>query len=78
MILLLKVVGIVKSMYGNKYYSAIPAICEGGILVSDSQRKADLFNEYFVTEASIPFIDSTKLPSLTSCSLHTLALFYYS
>ena len=28
--------GIVKSMYGNKYYSAISAIYEGDILVSDS------------------------------------------
>ena len=27
--------GIVKSLYGNKCYSAIPAICEGSVLISD-------------------------------------------
>ena len=28
-----------KSMYGNKYYSAVPAISEDGILVSDPKKK---------------------------------------
>ena len=31
--------GIVKSMYGNKYYLAVPAISEDGILVSDPKKK---------------------------------------
>lgn len=56
--------GIVKSLYGNKYYPAIPAICEGDILVSDSKKKPDLFNDYFVSEARIPFMDSAEVPSL--------------
>ena len=46
--------GIVKSMYGNKFYSAVPVISEDGILVSDPKKKADLFNKYFASQASVP------------------------
>ena len=40
---------IVKSLYGNKCYSAIPAICEGDVFISDPKRKVNVFNEYFVS-----------------------------
>ena len=45
--------GIVKSLYGNKCYSAIPAICEGDVFISDPKRKVNVFNEYFVSQATL-------------------------
>lgn len=55
-------------MYGNIYYSAIPAISEGDILVSDPKEKADLFNQYFVSEASVSNLESAEIPPFCRCS----------
>ena len=38
---------IVKSMYGNECYSAIPAISEGDVFISDPKEKFNFFNDYF-------------------------------
>ena len=48
-------------------------ISEGDVLVSDSKEKADVFNEYLVSEASIPNMDSAEVPPLVSCSPNTLS-----
>ena len=56
--------GIVKSLYGNKCYSAIPAICEGNVLISDPKRKVNVFNEYFVSQATLSNNDSAEIPFL--------------
>ena len=56
--------GIVKSLYGNKCYSAIPAICEGNVLKSDPKRKVNVFNEYFVSQATLSNNDSAEIPFL--------------
>ena len=58
-------------MYGNKHYSAIPAIYDGDILVSNSKMKADL-----VSEARIPLMDSSEVPSPISRSPHTLHCYF--
>ena len=50
--------GIVKSLYGNKCYSAIPALCEGDVFISDPKRKLNVFNEYFVSQATLSNNDS--------------------
>ena len=34
-------------MYGNKCYSAIPAISEGDVFISDPKEKVNVFNDYF-------------------------------
>ena len=42
-----------KSVCGNKCYSAIPATCERHVLISGPKRKVNLFNEYFVSHATL-------------------------
>ena len=53
-----------KSLYGNKCYSAIPAICEGNVLISDPERNVNVFNEYFVSQATLSNSDSAEIPFL--------------
>ena len=46
--------GIVRSLYGyNKCYSAIPAICEGDVFMSDPKIEVNVFNDYFVSQATV-------------------------
>ena len=42
--------------YGNKCYLAIPAICEWDVLISDPKRKVNVFNEYFVSQATLTIL----------------------
>ena len=39
--------GIIKSLYGNKIHSNIPALLEGDRMITDAKEKATLFNDYF-------------------------------
>ena len=39
--------GIIKSLYGNKIHSNIPALLEGDWMITDAKEKATLFNDYF-------------------------------
>ena len=40
-------------MYGAKACAQIPPIKEGGIFISDPLKKAELFNNYFVTQSTL-------------------------
>ena len=63
---------IVKSMYGNKCYSAIPAIFEGDVCISDSKEKINVYNDYFVRQANLPNNDSVEIPFLPRLSSESL------
>lgn len=63
-----------KSLYGNKCYSAIPAICEGDVFISDPKRKVNVFNEYFVSQATLSNNDSAEIPFLPRWSPDSLSV----
>ena len=45
--------GVVKSIYGTKVCSTIPPLKENDIYVYDPKEKAKLFNDYFVSQATL-------------------------
>ena len=51
-----------KSTYGNKCHSAIPAICKGDVLISDPNDKENVFND----SAQNPE-RATSMTSMRSC-----------
>ena len=54
-----------KSMFGNKCYSAIPAISEGNVFIPDPKEKVNrFFYDYFVSQATVPNGDSAEIPFL--------------
>ena len=57
-----------KSMYGNKCHSAIQAISEGDVFISDSSEKVNVFNDYFVNQANLSNNDSAEIPFLPRLS----------
>ena len=63
-----------KSMYGNKCYSAIPAISSGDVFISDPNEKVNVFNDYFVSQASVPNNDSAEIPFLPRWSSDSLSV----
>ena len=63
-----------KSLYGNKCYSAIPAICEGNVLISDPKCKVNVFNEYFVSQATLSNNDSAEIPFLLRWSPDSISV----
>ena len=65
---------IVKSMYGNKCCSAIRAISEGDVFMSDSKEKVNVFNDYFVRQANLPNNDSVEIPFLPRLSSESLSV----
>ena len=48
----------------SKCYSAIPAISEGGVFISDPKEKVNVFNDYFASPATVPNSDSAEIPFL--------------
>ena len=52
----------VKSVYGAKACSQIPPIKEGAIFISESLKKAELFNNYFVSQS--PSSSSNSAPDI--------------
>ena len=65
---------IVKSMYGNKCYAAIPAISEGDVFISDSKEKVNVFNDYFASQATVTNSDSAEIPFLPRWSSESLSV----
>lgn len=65
--------GLVKSAYGNKYHTVIPAILDGDILISEPKEKADLFNNYFASQSCIPNSETAEVPFLVPYSPHFMA-----
>ena len=57
--------GIIKSLYGNKIHSNIPALLEGDRMITDAKEKATLFNDYFCSVCQIENGDAA-LPSLSA------------
>ena len=53
-----------KSLFGNKCYSAIPPICEGDVLISDPKIKVNVFKDYCGSQATVPNNDSAEIPFL--------------
>ena len=52
-------------MFGNKCYSAIPAISEGNVFIPDPKEKVNrFFYDYFVSQATVPNGDSAEVPFL--------------
>ena len=52
---------LAKSIYGEKRIMSIPSIITNGVPVSDNLRKAELFNQYFVSHSRLsPYVP--KLP----------------
>lgn len=43
-----------KSLYGNKLISSIPPLLVDGKIISEPKAKAELFNEYFISQTAIP------------------------
>ena len=60
-------------MYGNKCYSAIPAISEG-VFIPDAKEKVIVFNDYFASQASVPNSDSAEIPFLLRWSSDFLSV----
>lgn len=52
----------------SECYSAIPVICEGDAFISDPNTKADVFNDYFASQATASNNDSTEVPFLSRWS----------
>ena len=48
-------------LYGNRCYSAILAICEGDVFISDPKTEANVFKDYFASQATIPNNDSAPV-----------------
>ena len=65
---------IVKSMYGNKCYSAIPSISEGDVFISDPKEKVNVVNDYFASQATVPNSDSAEIPFLPRWSSDSLSV----
>ena len=63
-----------KSLYGNKCYSVIPAISEGDVFISDPKGKVDVFNDYFASQATVPNSDFAKIPFLPRWSTDSLSV----
>ena len=54
---------LLKSLYGSKVDSGIPAIIDGDEIISSSKEKADLFNKHFLKKSTLPK-DLPDLPVL--------------
>ena len=61
---------LLKSLYGSKVDSGIPAIIDGDDIISSSKAKADLFNKHFLEKSTLPN-DLPDLPIL-QMSIHHL------
>ena len=62
-------------MFGNKYYSAIPAISEGNVFIPDPKEKVNrFFYDYFVSQATVPNGDSAEFPFLPRWSADSLSV----
>ena len=66
--------GIVKSLYGNKIQSTIPALLDGDRIITDAKEKATIFNQYYITQCKrenndgrIPNIIDFQNSSFISC-----------
>ena len=58
---------ITKSLLGNKVCSSIPDLNDNGHLVSKSREKAEVFNEHFISQSTLPSGNSSfVLPLLRS------------
>ncbi len=55
--------GLIKLHYGNKIHSNIPALVDRDRVITDSEEKATLFNDYFCSVYEIENAD-TVLPIL--------------
>jgi hypothetical protein len=55
--------GISKSLYGNKCCSSLPDLIDNNIVISDSQHKAQVFNDYFVGQTIMLNADTADIPS---------------
>ena len=55
---------VAKSFYGSKVSSAIPPLYENNNYVFDPKDKADLFNDFFVSQTYLP-IENAVLPELS-------------
>lgn len=62
--------GIVES----ECYSAIPAVCERDVFTSDPNTKANVFNDYFASQATIPSNDSTEVSFFSRWSPDSLSV----
>jgi hypothetical protein len=62
--------GISKSLYSNKCCSSLPDLIDNNIVISDSQHKAKVFNDYFVGQTIMPNADTADIPS----SPHNLSI----
>lgn len=58
--------GIAKSQYGNKWCSSIPDLLENDNVISDSRLKAQVFNDYFVSQSVLLSAATAAIPSLPS------------
>ena len=54
---------ITKSLYGDKLCSSIPSLKENNDLITDSKKKAEVFNEYFVAQTFLPGSNSKDIPN---------------
>ena len=66
--------GIEKSLYGKKCYSAIPTMCEGDLFISNPKIKVRVFNDYFVSQATVANNDSAEIPFLARWSPGSLSV----
>lgn len=66
---------IVKSTYGNKCYSAVPAIFEVDVFISDSKEKVNVLNDYFVRRLIYQIITLLKFHFSLGC--HGLRVYYH-
>lgn len=57
---------ITKSFYKNKYSPSIPAIINNGELISDSKQKAEVLNNFFVSQTQLLNSVSRVVPSLSN------------
>ena len=65
---------IVKSMYGNKCYSAILAFSGGDFFIPDPKQKVNVFNDYFASQGTVPKSDSAEFPFLPRWSSDSLSI----
>ena len=52
----------VKSLYNNKIHMSIPSLKENLCIITDAKQKADIFNAYFVSQATVADIERTIIP----------------
>jgi hypothetical protein len=55
---------ITKSVYKNKYSPSIPVIINNGEFISDSKQKAEVLNNYFVSQTQLATSVSSVVPTL--------------